>query len=102
MVLDLQAIAVAQRWEIHPATQQMVPGKLRDLLTRRYGYAVDDLPHVDLLEALDDMGQLIPLVTEHKEYVPSQAHCWTAIVRTVALFDRHELPTNHSADGSRT
>lgn len=43
MVLDLQAIAVAQRWEIHPATQQMVPGKLRDLLTRRYGYAVDDV-----------------------------------------------------------
>ena len=30
-------------------------------------YAVDDVPHVDLLEALDDMGQLIPLVTEHKE-----------------------------------
>jgi hypothetical protein len=45
----------------------MVPGKLRDLLTRRYGYAVDDVPHVDLLEALDHMGQLIPLVTEHKE-----------------------------------
>jgi hypothetical protein len=44
MVLDLQAIAVAQRWEIHPATQQMVPGKLRDMLTRRYGYAVDDVP----------------------------------------------------------
>jgi hypothetical protein len=67
MVLDLQATTVAQRWEIHPATQQMVPGKVRDLLTRRYGYAVDDVPHVDPLEALDDNGQLIPIVTEHKE-----------------------------------
>jgi hypothetical protein len=42
----------------------MVPGKVRDLLSRRYGYAVDDVPHVDLLEALDDNGQLIPFVVD--------------------------------------
>jgi hypothetical protein len=42
-------------------------GKVRELLTRRYGYAVDDVRHVDPLDALDDDGQLIPFVTEQKE-----------------------------------
>ena len=66
-MLDLQVTTVAQRWEVQPATQQMVPGKVRDLLTRRYGYAVDDVRHVDPLDALDDDGQLIPFVSEQKE-----------------------------------
>lgn len=35
---------------------------MRDLLTRRYRYAVDDIPHRDLLDCLDEEGNLLPFL----------------------------------------
>ena len=58
----LQTAAVARRWDLRG--RQEAPGEeaLRDLLTRRYLYAVDDIPHRDLLDCVDDEGNLLPFL----------------------------------------
>jgi len=55
----LQTAAVARRWDLRG--RQEAPGEeaLRDLLTRRYLYAVDDIPHRDLLDCVDYEGNLL-------------------------------------------
>jgi len=35
---------------------------MRDLLTRRYQYATDDIPHRDLLDCIDEDGNLLTLL----------------------------------------
>ncbi|MEZ2389075.1 hypothetical protein AB6813_05900 [bacterium RCC_150] len=59
MYAAIQAVSVARRWDLRG--RSAVPGEyaMRDLLVRRYWYAVDDIPHRDLLDCLDDDGNLL-------------------------------------------
>ncbi|MGP4915563.1 hypothetical protein ACTXJ9_07640 [Brachybacterium tyrofermentans] len=60
--LLIQTHSVAARWELTAGTEGIGEGKMRDLLTRRYHYAEDDVPHLDLLvDAVVD-GVLQPLL----------------------------------------
>jgi len=61
--LNIQAITVAQRWDLRPRQEKPGEEAMRDLLTRRYGYAIDDVPHTDLLDCISD-GDLVPFVEE--------------------------------------
>lgn len=54
-----QTIAVARRWNLRGRSEELGDNAMRDLLTRRYHYAVDDIPHRDLLDCLDDEGNLL-------------------------------------------
>jgi hypothetical protein len=58
----MQTVTVARRWNL--CGRQEAPGEeaMRDLLTRRYRYAVDDIPHRDLLDCIDEDGNLLPLI----------------------------------------
>jgi hypothetical protein len=58
----IQTAAVARRWGLRG--RQEAPGEeaLRELLTRRYRHALDDLPHRDLLDCVDDEGNLLPFL----------------------------------------
>jgi hypothetical protein len=58
----MQMVTVARRWDLYG--RQEAPGEeaMRDLLTRRYQYAVDDIPHRDLLDCIDEDGNLLPLL----------------------------------------
>jgi hypothetical protein len=60
----MQTVTVARRWDLRG--RQVTPGEeaMRDLLNRRYHYAVDDLPHRDLLDCVDASGDLLPLLEE--------------------------------------
>lgn len=58
----MQAVTVAQRWNLRGRSEARGDEAMRDLLTRRYQYAVDDIPHRDLLDCLDADGNLLPLV----------------------------------------
>jgi hypothetical protein len=60
--LDLQIMTVAQRWHLHPATRTLASDHMRELLVRRYGYAENDVPHVDLLDCLNTEGRLRPFI----------------------------------------
>lgn len=60
----MQTLTVARRWDLHG--RQEAPGEeaMRDLLIRRYQYAVDDIPHRDLLDCLDEDGNLRPVLEQ--------------------------------------
>ena len=62
MHIYMQTFAVARRWNLRG--RQEAPGEeaMRDLLTRRYQYAVDDIPHRDVLDCIDEDGNLLPLL----------------------------------------
>lgn len=60
--VQIQAASVARRWELQGRTEGNNEGAMRDLLTRRYQYAVDDVPHRDILESVDEDGNLIPFL----------------------------------------
>lgn len=47
--LLLQTLAVARSWDIRSRGECTDSGYMRDLLNRRYGFAVDDVEHADLL-----------------------------------------------------
>lgn len=59
MYAAIQVAAVASRWDLRGRSE--VPGEytMRELLVRRYSYAVDDVPHRDLLDCLDEEGNLL-------------------------------------------
>lgn len=65
-VMDLhvyiQTVTVARRWDLRGRQEARDEEAMRDLLIRRYEYAADDIPHRDLLDCLDEDGQLRPLV----------------------------------------
>lgn len=60
--LNIQVMTVAQRWKLRPPTSKLAAEPIRELLARRYAYAEDDVPHVDLLECLDPDGNVRPFV----------------------------------------
>ncbi|MGA9146849.1 MAG: hypothetical protein WBZ04_04755 [Candidatus Nanopelagicales bacterium] len=55
---------IAQGWDLHGRQERPSEGAMRDLLTRRYGFAVDDIPHTDLLNCVDETGNLVSIVSE--------------------------------------
>lgn len=68
MHIFTQTVSVAQRWELRGRIEAPAENAMRHLLTRRYHYAVDDIPHRDLLNCLDEDGKLrafLDLPTDH-------------------------------------
>ncbi|MFE0147842.1 hypothetical protein ACFWY5_11885 [Nonomuraea sp. NPDC059007] len=61
MHMDMQTAIVASRWNLRGRQEEPGEGAMRDLLTRRYAYAVDDVPHRDLLNCVDSEGTLLLL-----------------------------------------
>ncbi|MFC4056083.1 hypothetical protein ACFOY4_40895 [Actinomadura syzygii] len=57
-----QTVAVARRWNLRGRPKAPGENTMRDLLTRRYQYAVDDIPHRDLLGCIDENGNLLPFL----------------------------------------
>jgi hypothetical protein len=64
MTLDTVAVTVGQGWGLTPPTQTPNFKAWVAVLRERYGYASDDVPHLDLLggEVLNDQGQVRPLL----------------------------------------
>ncbi len=62
MHIYMQTATVARRWNLRG--RQEAPGEeaMRNLLIRRYRYAVDDIPHRDLLDCIDQDGNLLPIL----------------------------------------
>jgi hypothetical protein len=60
--MDVTLLAVAQRrWKLGSAMTTPNPQAFKELLTTRYNYAADDVPHRDLLNgAPDERRTLIP------------------------------------------
>ncbi|MFD6218802.1 hypothetical protein, partial [Nocardia salmonicida] len=58
----IQTVAVAKKWKLRDRSDRHNGEALRDLLTRRYRYADDDIPHRDILDSVDHDGNLIPFV----------------------------------------
>ncbi|WP_394525418.1 hypothetical protein [Paenarthrobacter nicotinovorans] len=59
MFAAIQAAAVARRWDLRGRSEAPGEYAMRDLLVRRYQYAVDDVPHRDLLDCMDEHGNLL-------------------------------------------
>lgn len=62
MHLYMQTVSVARRWDLHGRQEAPDEEAMRDLLTRRYQYARDDIPHRDLLDCIDEHGNLRPFL----------------------------------------
>lgn len=58
----IQMATVANSWKLRDRAEHHNGEALRDLLTRRYRYADDDIPHRDILDSVDRNGNLIPFV----------------------------------------
>ena len=54
----VQVATVAQRWRLRGRHEGPGEDAMKDLLIRRYRYAQDDIPHRDLLDCVDEHGQL--------------------------------------------
>lgn len=59
MFAAIQAAAIARRWDLRGRSEAPGEYAMRDLLVRRYQYAVDDVPHRDLLDCMDENGNLL-------------------------------------------
>lgn len=55
---------IAQSWGLHGRTERRDEHAMRDLLTRRFEFGTDDVPHRDILGCLDADGNLLPFVDE--------------------------------------
>jgi len=62
MNIAMLPATVGQRWHLRPRQQETQHDTVRDLVVRRYGFAVDDVPHLDLLDCVDQDGKLLPLI----------------------------------------
>lgn len=62
MHMFMQTVAVARRWDLHARTEGPGEQAMRNLLTRRYRYAVDDIPHRGLPDCVAEDGTLLPLM----------------------------------------
>lgn len=65
-ILDLhmymQAVTIGRRMGLQGRQERIGEHAMRGLLIRRYRFAEDDLPHRDLLDCVDEDGNLIPFV----------------------------------------
>src|SRR5699024_10867791 len=62
MHIFTQTVSVARRWNLRGRPEAPGENAMRDLLTRRYRYATDDIPHRDLLDCIDKAGSLPTLL----------------------------------------
>lgn len=60
--IAMNPTTAAQRWRLRPRQQEPGSDTIRDLVVRRYRFAEDDVPHVDLLKCVDEGGKLLPLL----------------------------------------
>ncbi|MEV4201928.1 hypothetical protein [Micromonospora globbae] len=56
--IKMQPATVARRWGLRGRQESAGEEAMRDLLMRRYRYGEDDIPHRDLLDCVDEGGQL--------------------------------------------
>lgn len=55
---------IAQSWNLFGRMERRDESAMRDLLTRRFAFGTDDVPHRDILDCLDEGGNLLPFVAE--------------------------------------
>jgi len=60
----MQTVIGQRRWDRRGRQKAAGEEAMRDLLTCRYQYAVDDIPHCGLLDRLGDDGSLPPLLND--------------------------------------
>ncbi|GAA2051785.1 hypothetical protein [Leifsonia soli] len=60
--LAIQTAVIAGTWKLRSRPEKRGEGIMRNLLTRRYRFAVDDVPHRDILACLDGEGRFLPIV----------------------------------------
>ena len=65
----LQTQVVAKRWGLQGRQEEPGEEAMRDLLTRRYRYADDDVSHNDLFDCVDERGALCLLPLDDDESV---------------------------------
>ncbi|SDQ12005.1 hypothetical protein [Microbacterium sp. cf332] len=63
LFLYMHTAQVGMRWGLRPLPENPSEGRIRDLLTRRYQFTVVDVPHRDLLSAVDADGNFLPLLS---------------------------------------
>ena len=59
MFAAIQAADIARLRDLRGRSEAPGEYAMRDLLVRRYQYAVDDVPHRDLLDCMDENGNLL-------------------------------------------
>lgn len=73
-ILDLhmymQAVTIGRRMGLRGRQGRNGEHAMRGLLIRRYRFAEDDLPHRDLLDCVDEGGNLIPFVAPETDLRP--------------------------------
>lgn len=62
--IAMNPMTSAQHWRLRPRQQEPGRDTVRDLVVRRYRFAEDDVPHLDLLSCVDEGGKLLPLLEE--------------------------------------
>lgn len=62
--VHLQTLTTAARWDLRSNSESIKNGAMRELLIRRYRYAEDDVPHLDLLDEAVADGILRPLLKD--------------------------------------
>jgi hypothetical protein len=62
--VHLQTLTTAARWGLRSNSESIENGAMRELLIRRYRYAEDDVPHLDLLDEAVADGILRPLLRD--------------------------------------
>jgi hypothetical protein len=58
----VQTATFAQTWGLRGRVEHRDEHAMLDLLVRRFGFRVDDVPHRDILDCLDENGRLLPFV----------------------------------------
>lgn len=63
----VQTATFAKTWGLRGRVEHRDEHAMRDLLVRRFGFGVDDVPHRDILDCLDENGRLLPFVEHEPE-----------------------------------
>lgn len=58
----VQTATFARTWGLRGRVEHRDEHAMRDLLVGRFGFSVDDVPHRDILDCLDENGRLLPFV----------------------------------------
>jgi hypothetical protein len=67
MHMYMQVVSIGRRWGLQGRQERNGEHAMRGLLIRRYRFADDDLPHQDLLDCVDEHGNLKPFVVPERE-----------------------------------
>jgi hypothetical protein len=73
MSIAMNPMTSALRWRLRPRQQERDRATVRDLVVRRYRFAEDDVPHLDLLNCVDEGGRLLPLLEDAEGHEETQA-----------------------------